>query len=161
MKLSGRIKPEDDARVIACEEAFSVNLPYLDIPVIGVIDLLLEDENGNLIISDYKVTKKAWSASQIDENFQLSIYQLALKKMGFQNRDVMLRLECLIRNKKPKYQQYYTARSWQSIRQAETIIKAVYNGIQKGVFIPNRGNWKCNCCEYRNACDELLQDGLS
>ena len=59
-----------------------MNLPYLGIPVIGVIDLLLEDENGNLIISDYKVTKKAWSASQIDENFQLSIYQLALKKMG-------------------------------------------------------------------------------
>jgi len=145
--------PDDDFKVLAIEEPFSFILDGLP-PIIGVFDLLEEDKSGTLIITDWKTSSKAYSTDQIDKSLQLTIYQMAAKSNGYGDRDVLLRFDCLIKTKAPKFEQYYTIRSEVDERKAAKKIVKVWDAISKGIFIPNDGNWKCNGCAYGEYCDE-------
>ena len=92
----------------------------------------------------------------MDRNFQLTLYQIATKTNGYSDREILLRFDCLIKTKTPKFEQYYTTRSDLDEQRAARKIAEVWNGIEKGVFIPNDGssNWKCKGCAYKKACDD-------
>jgi putative RecB family exonuclease len=74
--------PDDDFKILAIEEAFRFYLDDLPIPIIGAIDLLEEDSSDTIIITDFKTTGRAYSADEVDNNFQLTLYQLGMKKNG-------------------------------------------------------------------------------
>ncbi len=145
---------DDNFKVLGIEEAFSFHIPGIEIPIIGAMDLIEEDEAGTIIITDFKSSKKSYSASEIDQNQQLTTYQLAAKANGYADREILLRIDCLIKTIKPKFQQYYTVRT--EIDEIRLIrkIKQVWDGISKGVFVPNDTSWKCKNCSYKTACDE-------
>jgi len=44
--------PQDGYRVLATEYEFSFEIEGLDVPIIGIMDLIEEDEGGNVIITD-------------------------------------------------------------------------------------------------------------
>jgi putative RecB family exonuclease len=119
---------------------------------------LEEDKSGTIIITDWKTSSKAYSADQIDKSLQLTIYQMAIKANGYRDRDVLLRFDCLIKTKTPKFEQYYTTRSEMDERRAAKKILKVWEGISKGVFIPHDGNWKCNGCAYGEYCEEWFSN---
>lgn len=146
--------PDDDFKVLAIEEPFAVTLPGLSIPIIGVMDLIEEDESGTIIITDFKTSGKAYSISDVDQNQQLTTYQIGAKENGYVNREILLRFDCLIKTKTPKFEQYYTTRS--EIDEIRLIkkIQTVWEGIEKGVFVPNDTSWKCKNCSYKTACDD-------
>ena len=146
--------PEDNFKILAVEEAFSFNLPGIEIPLIGAIDLIEEDEADTIIITDFKTSGKAYSVSEIDQNQQMTTYQLGVKANGYADREILLRLDCLIKTQKPKFEQYWKTRS--EIDEIRLIrkIKQVWDGISKGVFVPNDTSWKCKGCFYKTACDE-------
>jgi len=146
--------PEDDFKVLGIEEAFSFKILGVEIPIIGAMDLIEEDEAGTIIITDFKTSGKAYSASEIDQNQQMTTYQLGAKANGYTDREILLRLDCLIKTIKPKFQQYYTVRT--KIDEIRLIkkIHQVWDGISKGVFVPNDTSWKCKNCSYKTACDE-------
>jgi len=146
--------PEDNFKVLAVEEAFKFYIPGIDVPIIGAMDLIEEDEAGTIIITDFKSSKKSFSISEIDQNQQLTTYQLAAKANGYADREILLRIDCLIKTIKPKFQQYYTVRT--EIDEIRLIrkTKQVWEGISKGVFVPNDTSWKCKNCSYKTACDE-------
>jgi putative RecB family exonuclease len=146
--------PDDNFKVLAVEEAFSFNLPELPVPIIGAMDLIEEDEVGTLIITDFKTSGKSYSVSEIDQNQQMTTYQLGAKANGYADREILLRIDCLIKTLKPKFQQYYSVRT--EIDEIRLIrkIKQVWEGISKGVFVPNDTSWKCKNCSYKTACDE-------
>ena len=146
--------PDDNFKVIGIEEAFSFNLPDLPVPIIGAMDLIEEDEAGTVIITDFKTSGKAYSISEVDQNQQMTTYQLAAKANGYADREILLRLDCLIKTQKPKFEQYYTIRT--EIDEIRLIrkIKKVWSGISKGVFVPNDTSWRCKNCGYKPACDE-------
>ena len=146
--------PGDQFQIVGIEEAFSFRIPGLPVNVIGVYDLLEEDEAGTLIIVDWKTSGKAYSRDDVDKNLQLTLYQLAARGNGYQDREILLRFDCLIKTKSPKFEQYYTTRSDHDERRVKKKILQVWNGISKGVFIPNDGHWKCKGCGYRKACDQ-------
>ena len=73
---------DDNFKVIAVEEPFSIDIENLDVPIIGVTDLIEEDESGTIIITDFKTSGKAYSIDQVDKNQQLTFYQMAVKKMA-------------------------------------------------------------------------------
>jgi len=146
--------PEDDFHVIGIEEPFTFNLPGIPIPIIGAMDLIEEDDEGTLIITDFKTSGRAYSTDEIDKNMQLSVYQMAAKANGFEDREILLRLDCLIKTKAPKFEQYWTTRSELDERRVARKIVQVWDGISKGVFVPNDTGWKCKNCGYKNACDE-------
>jgi putative RecB family exonuclease len=150
--------PDDDFKVLAIEEPFSFTIDGLP-PIIGVFDLLEEDPSGTIIITDWKTSSKAYSADQIDKSLQLTIYQMAIKANGYRDRDVLLRFDCLIKTKTPKFEQYYTTRSERDERRAAKKILKVWDAISKGVFLtPNETSWKCNGCAYKEHCEEWFSN---
>jgi putative RecB family exonuclease len=149
MKLS-----DDNFTVLAIEEAFSFNIPGVEVPIIGAMDLIEEDEAETLIITDFKTSSKAYSVAEVDNNFQILIYYMAARANGYADREIILKFDTLIKTKKPKFEQYFTVRSKIDEIRAIRKIQAVWNGIKSGVFIPNDTSWKCKYCSYRKACDE-------
>jgi len=150
--------PEDYNTIVAIEEPFEFNIDGLSIPLIGVMDLVEEDPDGSLIITDYKTSKRALSLNEVDNNFQLTIYYTAAKMNGYANREVNLKFDCLIKTQKPKFEQIYTYRSYDQTVRALKKIKHVWQGIQKGIFIPNDGSWRCSGCSYKSYCDDWFKN---
>ena len=151
--------PDDNFRVISIEEAFSFTIPDLTVPIIGAMDLIEEDESGTIIITDWKTSARAYGIDEVDRNQQLTCYQLAAKANGFGHREILLRFDTLIKTKKPKFEQYYTVRSEINEKRLVRKIKKVWEGISRGVFIPNDTSWKCPNCQYRQHCDEWFLKG--
>lgn len=149
-------KPEDSFTIIAIEEPFSINLPGCDIPIIGAMDLVEEDDSGTLVITDFKTSGRSYSRDEVDRNFQMTLYQMAARKMGYDDREILLRFDCLIKTRTPKFEQYYTIRSDMDEKRAMKKIIEVWKGISRGVFIPNDSptNWKCKGCSFKKHCDD-------
>ena len=150
--------PDNIGNIIAIEEPFQFNIAGVDVPIIGVMDLVEEDESGMLVIADYKTSAKAYSKGQVAKNFQMTVYQMAARANGYADRDILLRFDCLIKTKIPKFAQYFTTRNDNDMRRAEKKIRKVWEGIQKGVFIPNDTNWKCRSCQYKSHCNKWFND---
>jgi len=150
--------PGDDFKVLAIEEPFSFNLPGLPVPIIGVMDLIEEDEAGTVVIVDWKTSSRSYSLDEVDKNLQLTLYRMAAHANGYHGREILLRFDCLIKTQMKKFEQYYTTRSEVDERRLQKKILAVWEGISSGVYIPNDGHWKCKGCSYQeNACKEWFE----
>jgi CRISPR/Cas system-associated exonuclease Cas4 (RecB family) len=127
----------------------------IPVPVIGAIDLVEEDEAGTIIITDFKTSKRSYSASEIDSNMQMTLYQLAAKSNGYaEDRDIILKFDTLIKTLKPKCQSYYTVRTEVDEKRLIKKIRYVWDAISKEIYIPNDCSWKCKTCQYRQHCDQ-------
>ena len=146
--------PGDNFNIVGIEEAFSFRIPGLPVPVIGVLDLVEEDESGTLIIVDWKTAGKSYSRDDVDKNLQLTLYSLAVRENGFKDREVLLRFDVMVKTKTPQFHQYYSVRTEADERKLAKKIRQVWDGISKGVFIPKDGHWKCKGCAYQKACEE-------
>jgi putative RecB family exonuclease len=151
--------PDDQFTILAIEEAFSFTLPGIPIPIIGAMDLVEEDSAGTIIITDFKTSGRAYSKDEVDQNQQLTMYQIAAKCNGYGDREILLRFDTLIKTKTPKFEQYWTTRSDLDERRLIKKASQVWDGISKGVFIANDTSWKCKGCAYRKACDAYLEGG--
>jgi putative RecB family exonuclease len=151
--------PDDDFRVISIEESFSFEIPKLPIPIIGVMDLVEEDSSGTIVITDFKTAGRSYSADEIDQNMQMTVYQLAAKANGAGDKEILLKLDCLIKTKQPKFEQYYTIRSVTDELRLIRKIQTVWESMQAGIYVPNDGSWKCQTCPYRQACDKWFLEG--
>jgi len=144
----------DHFTVIAVEEPFHFQLEGVEIPIIGVIDLIEVDDSGTVIITDYKTAAKAYTVDQVNRNLQLTLYYLAMKANGYLTREVLLKVDGLIKTKTPKYEPYYSTRDDDIAQRTAKKIKAVWQGISGGVFIPNDASWKCPDCRFKSRCSE-------
>jgi hypothetical protein len=141
--------PKDLYTIVAIEEPFSITFDGLDVPIIGVMDLVEEDSAGTIIITENKTSARAYSNSQIDKNLQLTVYQIAARSNGYKKREILLRIDCLIKTQVPTFKTYYTHRdSLDEYRAIRKIIK-VWDGIKKRVFVPNDTSWKCPIANLR------------
>jgi putative RecB family exonuclease len=151
--------PDDTFSVLAVEEAFVFEISGMPLPIVGAIDLVEEDDSGIIIITDHKTTGRAYSIDEIDQNPQVTIYQMAARANGFADREILLKFDCLVKTKTPKFEQYYTTRTEIDELRLIRKIQTVWNGINSKVFIPNDTSWKCKTCPYKKACDEWFLNG--
>jgi putative RecB family exonuclease len=151
--------PADSFEVIGVEETFTCKIPELSVPIIGAMDLLEQDESGTVIITDFKTSSRAYSADEIDQNMQMTLYQHALRANGFDDHEILLKLDCLIKTKSPKFESYWTTRSKIEEKRLIRKIQKVWEGISRGVFIPNDTSWKCKGCSHKKACDAWFLNG--
>ena len=149
--------PDDQFTILAIEEAFSFTLPDVSIPIIGAMDLVEQDSAGTIIITDFKTSGRAYSKDEVDQNQQLTMYQIAAKCNGYADRDILLRFDTLIKTKTPKFEQYWTTRTELDERRLIKKAAQVWDGITKGVFVANDTSWKCKGCAYKTACDQYLE----
>ena len=144
-------------KVIDTEMPFSFTLENLPVAIIGAIDLLEEDETGAIIITDHKTSGRAFSNAEVDRNMQLTLYQMAMKEK-YPDREFVLKLDALIKTKKPRFEQFYTFRDELAEQRLKRKILAVWEGIEKEVFIPNEESWFCPGCEYKSHCNDWFEE---
>jgi putative RecB family exonuclease len=150
----------EDTAVIAVEEGFSFNLPEIPVPIIGAYDLVLEDPGGQVTIVDHKTLSRAYSKKEMDASFQGTIYNLAAKANGFASRNIRLRFDLLLKTKDPRYERHLTNRTSDDEKRAIKKIMAVWEGISKGVFIPNDSSFRCEGCGYKSHCQNWPEETL-
>lgn len=145
-------------RIIAVELPLAATLytaegTPTDIDLIGIIDLLIEDQNGSLVVVDHKTAARAKTQPDVDADLQMTAYSylLAANRYIFPTASVQCRFDVLRKLKSPKLEHYHTKRGADDRRRLARIATGVLAGIEAGVFIPSR-SWMCADCEYAIAC---------
>lgn len=122
----------------------------------GICDIILEDENGDLVVIDYKTSK---SSSFSKYRLELCYYKLLVENVY--NRDVssvgvfftkngkLRLLDVCNKDNKRKYL------NQNEINEAIDTLHEVRKGINNGIF-PARKQFLCKYCTYRRICDEYL-----
>jgi ATP-dependent exoDNAse (exonuclease V) beta subunit len=111
--------------------------------VVGRIDRVDED-NDELTIVDYK-TGRPKTQDHADESLQLSIYALAMQKLGTVKAVVFENLE--------DRSTVVTTRTVADLKKAEHTIAKVASQIANGEFDAKPG-YHCGWCSYRRLCPE-------
>jgi putative RecB family exonuclease len=120
----------------------------LDVPLRGFIDLVEDDA-----IVEFKAPQRAPPIADLPENIQLTTYSYAYEKLfGRPPREI--RKVSLVRTKNPKIETQITSRDRRDYERLFHLGREVIKGIRAAVFIPNRGCWLCNDCEYDQDCRE-------
>jgi len=124
-----------------------------DFKLFGVIDLLLRDAAGDMVIVDYKTASRAMAQSQADEDSQMTAYAylLAANRMVPATSDVKCCFHVLRKLKQPCLDQINTVRSPFHRRRFARVANAVLAGVAKRIFIP-QPSWMCADCPYSDAC---------
>jgi len=124
-----------------------------DFKLIGVIDLLLMDENRELIVVDNKTAAKPMAQSTADDDNQMTAYSylLASNKFVFPTAPVKCRFDLLRKLKKPKVEYVYTSRTAADRKRFAKISNAVLAGIDAQIFMPAR-SWMCGDCAHSKSC---------
>ena len=123
----------------------------------GICDIILEDENGDLVIVDYKTTN---SRNFSRYRLELSYYKLlvetvckrSVSKVGiFFTDNAKLRL-LDVEDIDYKYKYLSNAEIDEAIR----IFRMVRRNVNSGYF-PVKKQFLCRLCTYKEYCDELLK----
>ena len=124
-----------------------------DFKLIGVIDLLLMDENHELIVVDNKTAAKPMAQSTADDDNQMTAYSylLASNKFVFPTAPVKCRFDLLRKLKKTKVEYVYTSRTAADRKRFARIANAVLAGIDAQIFMPMK-SWMCGDCAHSKAC---------
>jgi len=124
-----------------------------DYSLVGIIDLLLMDENRELIVVDNKTAAKPMAQSTADDDNQMTAYSylLAANKYVSPMATVRCQFDLLRKLKHPKVEQVFTSRTAEDRRKFAKIASAVLAGIDARIFMP-QPSWMCVDCGYSNAC---------
>jgi putative RecB family exonuclease len=124
-----------------------------DFKLLGVIDLLLMDENRELIVVDNKTAAKPMAQSTADDDNQMTAYSylLASNKYVFPTAPVKCRFDLLRKLKKPKVENVYTSRTAADRKRFARISNAVLAGIDAQIFMPMK-SWMCGDCSHSRSC---------
>lgn len=122
--------------------------------LIGIIDLLLLDENNELIVVDHKTAVRSNSQQNVDDDLQFSAYSTLLASNRFTpnpTAPVKCRMDVIRKLKTPKVENYNTVRTAADRRRFAKIANVILKSIEGKLFMPNR-SWLCSDCQFARAC---------
>ena len=130
--------------VKAAERVFELDITSLDLPFIGVIDLVAEVDGKSTVV-DFKTGGSSLDGHEAAMSDQLTAYKLAEPEAE------QVALWVLIKTKEPKIELYPSGRSPEQL--TEFLGKAGYAAgeIQAGHFYKRPGMW-CSWCDYLPVC---------
>ena len=121
----------------------------LGLPFVAFLDLVEKTEAG-LVVVDLKTAKRSYSQQDVDGSLQLTSYGL-LVWLETGAPPAELRIDAIVRNKKPKVQRLATGRCKEDYVRFWNLARTVRNAIETGCFYPNPG-WSCPTCEFAEHC---------
>jgi putative RecB family exonuclease len=137
--------------ILACE--LRVNVDLLgdgNYKLLGFIDRVDSDRSGRYDIHDYKTGSKLPSQNQIDKDRQLAIYEMGLRQMYCDIKDVEYNWHYLAHDKHLK-----SRRNSESLdKHKREIIKSIHS-IEEAIVndhFPKVRTPKCSWCEYQGFC---------
>lgn len=132
------------------ERPFRLEHPDLAFDLQGTIDL---QEPGTL--RDLKTSSKSPAKGIADSSMQLTFYSMAINALD-KTPPERICLDYAVSTKTPKIVTQETTRGPDDWRQLLDRANAMYDAIQKGVFLPtNPDNWVCSekyCGYWKDAC---------
>jgi len=144
--------------VVGVEEPYSAVLyddkgNPTDLKLIGIVDCIQRDKDGNLIIIDNKTANRAYTKDKIAKDLQMTVYSYlaAASKLVPAKSETLHRFDVLLKVKEPRLDIYYTTRSASDRKRLAKLISQILKGIEAGVFCPNP-SWMCSDCQYARAC---------
>ncbi|MCB2168153.1 MAG: PD-(D/E)XK nuclease family protein [Deltaproteobacteria bacterium] len=153
------VRTVQTAQIVEVELPLSAKL-YTDegqpteFKLVGILDLLLMDDAGEIIIVDNKTAAQPMSQTAADDDHQMTCYSylIAANSFIFPTAKVKCRFDVLRKlKKKPKLEQVETFRTAQHRKRFARIANAVLAGIDTGIFMP-QPSWMCSDCAYSDAC---------
>jgi putative RecB family exonuclease len=150
-------------KVEAVEHPFAVSVidpdtgQPLDAQLVGVIDLIESDEDGNLIVSELKTKAKKMSDGEAENQLDGLIYAYAMNELGMRTTDTgtLVRIDVLTKTKTPAFQQLYVNKEPGDFRKAARWMKSILDAIEHESFYPTFG-WACKGCPFQRACRERM-----
>ena len=145
------IVPMMEGATPVIEKRISLQVPGVDVPIIGYIDLITQDG----VPCDFKTSAKSWYADKAHDELQVDFYLAALLQAGCAPADLKFRYYVFVKTKKPKIQIIETKRNVGQLFWMMDMVGEVWRGIEAGVFPPTGpGSWRCTpkYCDAWNLC---------
>ncbi len=136
------------------DKKVKLELPGIDVPIIGYVDLIVEDDFYFIPI-DFKTSKRKWSQTQADKSLQPTFYLAALNQSGMIQLPATFKYIILTKTKVPQVQVIETERTAQDVFMLFDLISSVWDAIKKEAFPPtDPSNWWCseNYCGVWKHC---------
>ena len=143
-----RAKVDDAGAMI--ERKVTLEVPEVDVPIIGFIDIVLEDGTP----ADFKTSARSWTADRAQTETQPVFYLSAMGQMGFPVNWHFKHI-VFVKNKTPKFQTFDSERKPAEIGRLFTQIQDVWKSMNAETFLPAApGSWKCNpkMCDFWQIC---------
>jgi len=122
----------------------------LGIPLVGVIDLVLDGGAGPLI-ADFKTAARSSEPMEITNEIQLSSYAWLNRQITGQ-QEGGLEIRSLIKTKAPKVEfHHYPARTEVHFRRLFAVIREYLDALDSGRF-NYRPGFGCGMCDFRERC---------
>jgi len=138
----------EELRKLSCVEAsekpFELAISNLDVPFVGVIDLMARLEGVQTVI-DFKTASTSYQEHEVRLSDQLSAYQLA------QPQAPQLALCVLVKTKEPRIEWYTARRESQQLQEFLAKAEIVGRHVEENLFYKRPGKW-CAWCEYLPIC---------
>ena len=130
-------------------QAFKVDVPGLDKPLIGEFDLIVQDGRDACIV-DWKTSASRWPAGKADRDLQATVFSYAYEKQN--GTAPLFRFDVINKAKNPVCETHYTCRDKAAFLRFESLAVRVQDAVDKGVFLPNETSFACAECPYRERC---------
>jgi RecB family exonuclease len=130
--------------VSASEKPFEFDVTSLDVPFVGVIDLVATFE-GKRTLVDFKTSASSYRKQDVVLSDQLSTYQLAVPDAK------QIALCVFVKTKTPKIEWHRAKRSGDELTAFLKKAGAIAHDIRSGRFFKRPGMW-CAWCDYLPVC---------
>ena len=144
--------PADEPAPLAVETSLEAPLvdPFtgedLGIPLVGIIDLLLDAETGPLIC-DFKTAASSTAPLEVTHEIQLTCYAYLVHQATGQ-QESGLEIRSLIKTKTPQVVFHrFGPRQPQHFKRLFAVIREYLDGLERGKFAYHPG-WTCGSCEF-------------
>jgi hypothetical protein len=131
-------------RVIATEAPFGLTLTNLNLPFVGIIDLVGEVDK-KITLVDFKTAGIDFEEYEVELLDQLTAYQLACPEVE------QAALCIFLKQKKPRIVWHLTRRDPSQVMEYLQKAETVADQIARGVFYKRFGRW-CRQCEFLPLC---------
>lgn len=130
--------------IAASEKAFELAVTELDLPFVGVIDLVAEFD-GKRTVVDFKTASSAYEDHEVELSDQLTAYQLADPEAE------QLALCVLVKTKEPRIEWHLSRRSGEQLMEFLRKVGLIGRDIASGRFYKRPGK-HCAWCDFLPVC---------
>ena len=130
--------------ISASEQAFDLVLTSLDVPFVGIIDLVAELDGAPTVI-DFKTSGATYDSHEATLSDQLTAYQLAKPDVP------QLALCVFVKTKEPRIEWYPVSRTGAQLVEFLSKADLVARAITAHHFYKRPGTW-CAWCDYLPVC---------
>jgi hypothetical protein len=137
--------------IIAVEEEMRGEIVPGCPDLLARVDLIV-DTGSELVVSDFKSSRTAWSSYKVEDTApQLLLYSELVKPMA-DGKPIKLAFAVLTKTKVPVLTVHDVPHEAQHVERTKKTVERVWHAIEAGHFYPNPSPATCGTCPYRSPC---------